>query len=331
MIIQTHAHARAGLIGNPSDGYFGKTISIILKNYAANVTCYETPRIQLIPKHRDQMAFDSIDHLVENVKLNGYYGIVRLLKATVKRFRDYCEDQGIRLDPRNFTLEAESNIPVRVGMAGSSAIVTATLRALMAFYGVQIPKAFQPTLTLSVELEELKIGAGLQDRVIQVYEGAVFMDFDQQQIESVGYGQYESLDVSQLPSIFVAFHDHLAEGTEVTHNSLRQRFDAGEQKVHDAIAQFADYAQQARDLIVAGKGKEIGPLIDANFDLRASLIPISEGNQKLVEIARNLGCTCKFAGSGGAVVGTYDGDPARLARLKEDYEKFGAVLVDPVM
>ena len=30
MIIQTRAYARAGLIGNPSDGYFGKTISFIL-------------------------------------------------------------------------------------------------------------------------------------------------------------------------------------------------------------------------------------------------------------------------------------------------------------
>ena len=29
--ITAHAHARAGLVGNPSDGYFGKTISFMLK------------------------------------------------------------------------------------------------------------------------------------------------------------------------------------------------------------------------------------------------------------------------------------------------------------
>ena len=27
MLIRTRSHARAGFLGNPSDGYFGKTIS----------------------------------------------------------------------------------------------------------------------------------------------------------------------------------------------------------------------------------------------------------------------------------------------------------------
>jgi glucuronokinase len=48
----------------------------------------------------------------------------------------------------------------------------------MEFYGVDIPLEAQPMLVLSVEKEELGIGAGLQDRVIQVYEGLVYMDFD---------------------------------------------------------------------------------------------------------------------------------------------------------
>ena len=37
MIIQTKAYPRVGLIGNPSDGYFGKTISFVFKNYPENV------------------------------------------------------------------------------------------------------------------------------------------------------------------------------------------------------------------------------------------------------------------------------------------------------
>jgi glucuronokinase len=54
-----------------------------------------------------------------------------------------------------------------VGLAGSSAIIVATLRCLMEFYDVDIPPEVQPSLALSVERDELKIGAGLQDRVIQ--------------------------------------------------------------------------------------------------------------------------------------------------------------------
>ena len=33
-IVETTAYARAGLLGNPSDGFFGKTLSVTLKNFA---------------------------------------------------------------------------------------------------------------------------------------------------------------------------------------------------------------------------------------------------------------------------------------------------------
>ena len=64
-----------------------------------------------------------------------------------------------------------------VGMAGSSSIITACFRTLMSHYEVQIHPAVLANLVLAVETEELGIPAGLQDRVIQAYEGVVFMDF----------------------------------------------------------------------------------------------------------------------------------------------------------
>jgi len=180
-----------------------------------------------------------------------------------------------------------------------------------------------------VERRELGIGAGLQDRVAQVYEGAVFMDFDRDVMERQGYGVYEPLDHALLPPLFVAYHDRLAEGTEVTHNDLRDRYERGDEAVHAAIGQWAQLAQEARDLILAGRGREIGPLMDANFDLRARIVGISAGNQRLVETGRTHGASVKFAGSGGAVVGTYDGDPDRLRRLRESYTEMGATLIEP--
>jgi hypothetical protein len=35
------------------------------------------------------------------------------------------------------------------------------------------------------------------------------------------------------------------------------------------------------------------------------------------------------AGSGGAIIGTYDGDPQRLQRLTQAYADFGAKLIVP--
>jgi glucuronokinase len=327
-MIQTKAYARAGLIGNPSDGYFGKTISFIIKNFSAKVTLYESPRLTILPQRSDRLEFGSFGELLEDVQLHGYYGGIRLIKAAIKRFGDYCAKIGAPIS-RNFSIEYHTDIPIRVGLAGSSAIVTATMRALMEFFAVKIPQPVLPGLILSVELDELKIGAGLQDRVIQVYEGVVFMDFDRERMERDGFGLYESMGPGALPPLFVVYHDTLAEGTEVTHNDLRSRYNRGDPQVLAGIKRWAELAQQARDLIVAGRGRDIGPLMDANFDLRASLITISPGNRALVETGRKLGAAVKFAGSGGAVVGSYDGDPERLRRLDAAYKELGATLIVP--
>jgi glucuronokinase len=327
-MIQTRAYARAGLIGNPSDGYFGKTISFIIRNFSATVTVYESPRLTILPQRSDRLEFANFGELLEDVQLHGYYGGIRLIKAAIKRFGDYCAKIGAPIT-RNFSIEYHTDIPIRVGLAGSSAIVTATMRALMEFFAVTIPQPVLPGLILSVELDELKIGAGLQDRVIQVYEGVVFMDFERERMARDGFGLYEPMDARHLPPLFVVYHDTLAEGTEVTHNDLRSRYNRGEPQVLAGIKRWAELAQQARDLIVAARGREIGPLMDANFDLRANLIPISPGNRALVETGRRLGAAVKFAGSGGAVVGCYDGDPERLQRLAAAYQDLGAKLIIP--
>lgn len=305
MIIRARSHARAGLIGNPSDGYHGKTISFLVRNFTAEVTLWESPRLEILPAARDHSVFDGIDHLARDVRLFGYYGGIRLLKATVKRFHDYCISHGHDLGKRNFTLGYSSDIPPQVGMAGSSAIISAALRALMRFYEVEIPLPVLPNITLSVEKNELKIPAGLQDRVIQAYGGAVFMDFDEEHMREHGHGRYEPIDPALLPPLYVAYTTRLSEGTEVFHNDIRSRWENGDPEVRAAMKTWAGLAAEARDLIVAGRGREIGPLLDANFDLRKKLYRISTGNLRMVEIARATGASAKFTGSGGAIVGTY--------------------------
>ena len=39
-MIETYGYARAGFLGNPSDGYFGKTLSFAMSNFRARVLCY---------------------------------------------------------------------------------------------------------------------------------------------------------------------------------------------------------------------------------------------------------------------------------------------------
>jgi glucuronokinase len=328
MACEATAYARAGLIGNPSDGYFGKTISFVIRDFSAKVSLYESPEVEIVPSLQDRSRYSSVRELAQDVRDNGYYGGIRIMKATVKKFLEHCNGERIRLPEKNFSLRYRTTIPRRLGLAGSSALVTATLRCLMEYYEVEIPQHLQPNLILSVETEELGISAGLQDRVIQVYEGCVFMDFDRTLLESRGYGQYEELNPGKLPRIFIAYRKDLGEGSETFHNNIKERWQRGEPEVVQAMQDFAGLAQEARNLIVAGRGDEIGPLLDANFDLRRSLYSLDPRNVDMVERARSVGAHAKFSGSGGAIVGVYR-DEAMYTQLAAVMEAGKIALFKP--
>ena len=329
-MIEARAYARAGLIGNPSDGYYGKTISFIIRNFSARVWVAESDRLQVVPGPRDPVDFGSLDDLAADVNLHGYYGGLRLLKASLKRFRDYCNENRIEIPRKNCRLWYDSDIPMQVGLAGSSAIVTATFKALLQFYGVSIPKPFLPGVILEVETRELGIPAGYQDRVIQVFEGVVFMDFDKAYLESHGHGRFEELDPALLPPLYVAYLDDLSEGTEVFHSDIRSRWERGDLQVTAAMKQFAQYAEDARSALLNHEYHWLGRLMNENFDLRASLYQLSRKNIELVQTARALGCSSKFAGSGGAVVGILPED-SLFPQLEEAYAKMGAKVIRPMI
>ncbi|MFP4382171.1 MAG: mevalonate kinase [Candidatus Sumerlaeia bacterium] len=326
MIVKKIVNARAGLAGNPSDGYYGKTVSCLVKNFRAEVVLFESPELKIEPNRRDHSSFKSMDELVEDIKFSGYYGGIRLIKATIKKFHEYLTIHKIEYPQRNFTARYDSNIPLRVGLAGSSAIISATMTALMEFYEVEIPKAYLPTLVLRVETEELGIAAGLQDRVIQIYGGCVYMDFNRDHLEEYKYGIYESIDTKQLPPLYVAYRDMLSEGTEVVHNNLRERYDKGEEKVRKGMEKFGMIAEEFYKALKDQNIKKAESLMDENFDLRASLMQISQDNWDLINAARNAEACAKFCGSGGAIVGIYH-DDKHFEAIQESMKEIDAKVV----
>ena len=321
MIIETFCYPRAAVIGNPSDGYFGKTIAFLFSNFKAKVQLYQTPELDIQPQRLDKTRFNSIKELVENVNHSGYYGGIRLLKATIKVFYDYCKKSNISLDERNFTIRYNSNIPLRLGLAGSSAIITACMKALTKFYGITIPKPVMANLVLSVEDKELGIAAGLQDRVAQAYGQPVYMDFNKKLMEKQGYGNYEVIDASLFPDMYIAFRKNLSEGTEVLHNNLRARFNIGEKAVLEAMKKWSGYTEGFMTALKNNDFNTLHELINANFDLRASLINITQGNMEMVRAARSVGASAKFTGSGGAIIGTYPNEDTYKKMVKILAEK----------
>src|SRR5713226_813264 len=286
-IIETYGYARAGFLGNPSDGYFGKTISFCFQDFRARVLVYPSARLEIKFSKADLPVFEDMDDLYRITRWRGYYGGIRIIQALLVRFMDYCREQGIELPNRNFTMEYESNVPQRLGLGGSSAIITASLRALCEYYELKIPLPVQANLALETETRELNVPAGLQDRVVQAYQGLVYMDFSRALMEARGYGEYERMDPKLLPKVFVAYRTSLSEGTEVFHNNLRERWRRGDPEVVGAMETWAGYAEEGRACLLQGRHDRLKELVDANFDLRARIYQIDRGNLEMVHAARS--------------------------------------------
>ncbi len=307
-IIRHRAYARAGLIGNPSDGYGGKTISFTFQEFSANVVMYPWDQVEVIWSEQDKNRFETLDELVADVTLNGYYGGVRLVKATIKRFVEYCREHGHVLHDQPFSVRYDTTIPRGVGLSGSSAIVVATLRCLLEFFSIELPRDVQSSLARSVENDELGIACGYQDRVAQVYQGLVYMDFGRMtRANGLEVGHYEELDPGLLPDVYIAYDLSRAKTSVSVHGPLRARV-ADNATLAATIAEIASLVDEARQALEAHDAAGLHRLLNRNFDLRCQLYPIPPGHMAMIQTARSVGASAKFAGSGGAIVGTVRDD-----------------------
>ncbi|KAI8582235.1 hypothetical protein K450DRAFT_228025 [Umbelopsis ramanniana AG] len=347
--IVTRSFARVGLMGNPSDGFYGKTMSLLISNFWAEVTLIPNPlsqveytTISILPNPvADPHLFSSIESMAVISETDGYDNGDRLLQACCKVFFTHCKKNAIAINTKQgFSVLFETNIPRQVGLAGSSAIISAFWKTLLKFYGVtdkQIPLPLQASLVLSAEQDELGISAGLQDRVIQAYGGLVFMDFGKQQVDQYGYGKYERLNMDNLPPLWLAYVADPKDSGKV-HSSVRQRFANGEPAVVEAMRQFAQFTTDAKDALEQRDHKRFAELMSSNFNLRRAVYgdaALGNANLRMIELAKEYNCVAKFPGSGGAIVGMWNGSDASsrsedLRDLRWALEKEGFVYVEIV-
>ncbi|GAA5815661.1 hypothetical protein MFLAVUS_009174 [Mucor flavus] len=345
--IHIKSYARVGLMGNPSDGFFGKTMSLLISNFWAEVTLIPNDPTQgaleaitILPNPvSDPHKFSCMASLVGVSEIDGYETGDRLLQACCKVFYRYCQQQKIDINTeQGFKMMFETNIPRQVGLAGSSAIITALWKTLTCFYGVtlqQIPLEIQASLVLKVEQEELGIAAGLQDRVIQAFGGLVYMDFDKEYMEKNGHGKYEQLDVSLLPKLWLAYVADPDDSGKV-HSKVKQRFLNGDEEIILAMKKFASFTEQARASLENNDHKKFAHLISSNFNLRRETYGdsvVGAPNLRMIELAIRHNCAAKFPGSGGAVIGMWNGDDHStekkdLLKLRRALENEGFVFLE---
>lgn len=286
------APARVGLLGNPGDVYEGRALALAIWDFSA--------RVRIVPAER----------------LTPEEGAEELLRAAVGRLPE--------LPHTRFALQVHSDIPVQVGLAGSSAIVVAALKALCTAFGLDLDPADLAERALAAEVEDLGITAGPMDRAIQAYGGLVAMDFRLPR----GPHSYRRLDPALLPPLFVAWNPAPGQASHVPHDEVRARWDAGDRQVHAAMDTFVRLTEEGVACLEAGDLDGFRSCMDANFDARARIWPTRPRDVELVEVGRAAGAAVKFAGSGGAVVGAL-GDESGRAAVEKAYAAAGFPCLQP--
>lgn len=330
MTIEAKAFARAGILGNPSDGYFGKIIAATIKDFEARVVLEESHELMIQSSKDDIPVYKDMQDLVRRVDLYGYYGGVRLIQAAIKKFFEHGQRQNVQLEKKNFTLRYSTYIPRQLGLGGSSAIIIAAFRALMEFYAVEIPLEILPALILEAERDELGINAGFMDRVIQVYEGCVYMDLNKKLLEERGYGICERLNAGLLPPLYLAYKPALGKVSGTVLNDIRRGYDRGDPLVIETLERIAEKAELGKEALMDRDFELFHRLMDENFDLRSRIMKISASNREMVQVARRCGASAKFAGSGGSIIGMYR-DEEMYARLDRDLRTIGAKVIRPTI
>jgi glucuronokinase len=321
------AYARAGLLGNPGDQYAGRCIAVSLANFEAVVRIVPAERFELAPPERDTLSAATVIDALDELDRLGCNEGASLLRAGLLRFAGACAPLR-SLDPADprlrFRVETRSSIPLQVGLAGSSAIVIALLRALCSWFDHEIDRASLAELALAAELEELGIQGGPMDRVTQAYGGLVWMDFAEPRSAS----GYVSLDPKLLPPLYIGWKPGRGRASGAIHQGVHERWLRGDADVHRVMAQLASLADAGRECLERGALARFAELVDRNFDLRAAIYEIDPSDREMVELGRAAGCAVKQCGSGGAVVGVLP-DDARYAEVARAYADAGYSTVRP--
>lgn len=324
-MIKKIAYPRAAVIGNPSDGFYGKTIAFPFSNFHAEARLTESESISI-----GNSEYANLETFYQSYSQNGVDAENPLISASLKRFYQHCQYQNAELHTRGFSIRFESNIPREVGLAGSSAIITATIRTLLEFYQVTIPNRHLANLILEVETKEMGISAGLQDRVVQAFESPVYMDFDESLMKVQGYGKYQLLSPDLFRGFYIAYDTLGAEGSDVVHNNLRGRYDSGDAQVHQVMRDLSQLTDEFLVVLQQGDQEKVASCMNRNFELRQSICAISQRNLEMITLARSVGASAKFTGSGGAIIGNYSSEEM-YQQLENVFASEGIQLFKPTI
>lgn len=279
MIWEASAPGRCGIVGNPSDIYGGFVVSC---SAPARATCrLEVGRGGDMPTDRT------------------------LWDAATARFP-------IR-EP--VSVHWQSDIPRSSGLAGSTALLAATLVCVLAARGEtpdlesQASRQDFAELVRDVERHEANVMCGYQDATMVVHGGLQAMDFaGKHPVQAGPRARTDLLEcATELPFLLVTTGVQRLSGS--VHGPMSDRWLAGETDVVDKMARLSELGRMGRSAILAQDWAGLAGLMTENQEIMASLGGSGEAIDALISDCVSSGAlAAKLAGAGlgGTVIALAD-------------------------
>lgn len=280
------APGRAGIIGNPTDMYGGAVLSCSM-GLRARVTVTSAPEPILETGGEECRITSPLD-----------------LRPRADRFDlgravlDY-----LHLPPLACRVKYESEIPLRSGMAGSTALVVALLHALSVWQGERMNLYRLAERARYVELNYLKVVCGYQDAYMCTFGGLNYLDFRGKQFyrqaEAELFATVEPLAeyVAELP--FVLGFTGVQHASSAVHRPLRERWLDEEAPVVEGYNRITELARMGKKALILEDWPLLGRLMNENHAIQRDLGGSGESNERLISAAVRAGAPgVKLAGAG---------------------------------
>ena len=288
MIVST-APGRCGIVGNPTDMYGGSVLSITTRERArceiadCDALTISSGGQTAVIRHHEDLAIrrDMLD----------------ICRAALSHF-------GIDPAIHRFSLSLSTDVPMRAGMAGSTALVVAAVGALDRYLGLRMDPWTMAETARRIEAGIMGVLCGFQDQHMGVFGGINFMDFAHKQELKQGDDEplatIEALKAFVGPIPLIAAHTGIAHDSGVVHRSPRERWLAGETEVREGYSRIAYLARLAKRALLARDWQALGALMNENHEIVAKFGGSGPPNERLIAAARAAGAYgAKLAGAGG--------------------------------
>lgn len=214
----------------------------------------------------------------------------------------------------NLDIKITSTIPVASGLGSGAAVTVALTRALSAY--LDYPMTNEDTNAFTYEIEKIHHGtpSGIDNTVVTYAKPVYFVKQSPSPggRGSRGEGGIETFTVGN-PFTIVIGNTGISAPTKESVRDVRKLWEADKARWEGMFDKVGKIADDAREAIERGKGKELGNLMDQNHTLLQELTVSSPELDSLVSVARKagaVGAKMSGGGRGGNMIALVEADQA---------------------